>query len=172
MSQKLPVYIDPYSFADRGGQITGDIDISSMQRLLEMLADSTGLAKVDLSFYKDNHLSVVQGHVEAEIHLQCQNCLETMLWSVDKEFKLAIVSSIDAVNLLSETYEPLLLQDSTVALAELIEEELMLTIPLFPKHQIPCVVPDTVVSQNKETHVEAERDNPFSILTQLKNNGD
>jgi uncharacterized protein len=170
MSQRLPSFIDPFNFVERQCQIAGILDISAMDRLGDILTQYSGQVAIDLVFYKDKGQAAVKGHVETELMLNCQNCLETMIWSIDKQFKLGIVASADAVDRLSDEYEPLLVEGETISLVEMIEDELLLNIPAFPKHQQACVRRETTKIKPEKRH--SGRETPFSVLAKLKNTGD
>ncbi|MDD1605635.1 MAG: YceD family protein, partial [Methylococcaceae bacterium] len=88
--------------------------------------------------------------------------------------RLGIVSSIDQANRLPEDYDPLLVEQDSIPLRNLIEDELLLSLPTYPKHQHSCFVSN---SDNNKTNAPARdsqsaRENPFSILAKLKNTGD
>jgi uncharacterized protein len=41
--------------------------------------------KVDLQFYKEGKVPVIEGRIEGHITLACQSCMEALDWSVDKK---------------------------------------------------------------------------------------
>ena len=141
-----------------------------MSRLAGMLTQQSGQAAIELVFTREKGLATVQGHIKTELKLKCQNCLETLIWPVDKQFKLGIVSSLDAANRLPDEYEPLLVEENPIPLVDIIEEELLLNIPAFPKHQQACVAlePSMLIPKKTQLH----RDNPFSVLANFKKTGD
>lgn len=171
MSDRLPEYIDPLELAAKRGALRGRLALSLMKRLRGMLVDDQGYAELELAFGKEGRVDAVRGHVEATLHLRCQNCLGMINWQVRSEVSLAIVTSLDEVDLLPETYEPLLQGEERTALKDIVEEELLLAIPMIPKHadncrgqgtSLPCV--DEPVGKHNE--------NPFSLLAQSKYTGD
>jgi uncharacterized protein len=87
---------------------------------------------------------------------------------------LGIVTSIDQANRLPEGYEPLLVEEGKIPLKNIIEDEILLILPTFPKHQPSCLVPNTD-NNNVDSLVNDESsspENPFSILAKLKHTGD
>ena len=116
MLDRLPELIDPLSFADKRSELIGQIDLSSLDRLAEMLADNSGTVAVKLVFGREGRLATIEGRITASLAVQCQNCLEVMYWPVDCKIKLAIVSSLDEADKLPEDYEPLLVRDKKIPL--------------------------------------------------------
>lgn len=174
MLDRLPEYIDPLHLADKRGELKGRISLSSLDRLAEMLADDKGSVAFDLFFGREGRLAKIEGRIEADLELKCQNCLQAVKWPVDSEVKLGIVTSIDQANRLPEDYEPLLVEEEKVLLKNIIEDELLLVLPTFPKHQHACLIPN-LGNSDVDSVANAEQSspkNPFSILANLKKTGD
>ena len=174
MLDRLPEYIDPLHLADKRGALKGQIPLSSLDRLADMLADDTGAVAIDLFFGREGRLAKVEGHIKAVLALKCQNCLATIEWPVDCTIKLGVVTSIDQANRLPEDYEPLLVEEGKIPLKNIIEDEILLILPAFPKHQHNCLAPKT--DNNNAASIEYDEptspENPFSILAKLKHTGD
>ncbi|CAG1021360.1 Large ribosomal RNA subunit accumulation protein YceD [Patescibacteria group bacterium] len=171
MLNRLPEIIEPLHLADKRGSLKGQLPINGLKRLCELLYSDEGLVTVDLFFNREGRLAIVAGTIQAELQLKCQNCLEALAWSVNHTVNLAIVNSIDQVNRLSEDYDPLLLEQGTMLLKDLVEDEILLSLPIYPKHQHSCFV----ATDNHKTNLSEEKSastNPFSILATLKNIGD
>lgn len=173
MLDRLPDFIDPIAFAERRRELVGTIKVSKFTRLSEVLADDRGEVEIAFSFFKDGRLAIIHGTIKATLALTCQSCLKEVLWPIDATINLGVVSSLEQADRLGSEYEPLLLESEKIALLELVEDELLLALPDFPKHDYPCV--EHAASQAIESVDKSEQgksDNPFSILAKLKNTGD
>ena len=174
MLARLPEYIDPLHLADKRGELKGQIPVSSLDRLADILFNDTGVVTVELFFGREGRLAKIEGQIEAVLELKCQNCLQAVQWTVKNDIKLGIVSSIDQADILPEDYEPLLVDEEKILLKDMIEDELLLVLPTFPKHQHNCLAQKT--GNDKVDHSFNEQqsptENPFSILAKLKNTGD
>lgn len=171
MLNRLPEFIDPISLAEKRGSLKGQLAINSLPRLSELLYNDEGLVTIDLFFNREGRLAIVAGTIQADLQLKCQNCLEAVAWSVNHTVNLAVVHSIDEVNRLSEEYDPLLLEQNTLLLKDLVEDEILLSLPIYPKHQHSCFIE----TQNNKTNLQeapSASENPFSILATLKHIGD
>jgi len=170
MLDRLPEYIDPLHLADKRGALQGRIPLNSLDRLAGILHNDTGSIAVELFFSREGRLAKIEGTIQAVLELECQNCLQAVEWTVNGEVKLGIVTSIDQADRLPDEYEPLLVNEEKILLKEIVEEELLLILPTFPKHQHDCFVP-AVDESTVDSIINVERsipENPFSILANLK----
>ncbi|BBA36640.1 uncharacterized protein sS8_4716 [Methylocaldum marinum] len=130
-----------------------------------MVLNGEGEAKFDLEFKKEGRRAVISGWVEANLLLECQCCLEPLVWSMRDEVHLGVVSSIDEGNILPEPLEPLLLDETgLIGVADIVADELLLAIPAIPQHS-HCASPNT--ETEAETNTDS-RENPFAVLARLK----
>lgn len=125
-------------------------------------------AKVDIHFARDDQgRPELTGNIEAELKLECQRCLAPMDYEVAKEIALAIVWDEAQAKALPKTIDPWIVGEDEADLAAIIEEELLLELPVVAKHSEDCLDPeylstgDTGVSEDKKP-------NPFSVLAELK----
>jgi uncharacterized protein len=174
MLNRLPEYIDPLQLADKRGSLKGQIPLNILDRLKDVLSNDEGCIDIDFFFGREGRLAKIEGQIKAVLSLECQNCLQALEWRVDNAVKLGIVSSIDQANRLPDDYEPLLVEEENILLKTLIEDELLLILPAFPKHQHNCFNPNS--GNNKLNSLLADEqspiETPFSILAKLKNPGD
>lgn len=173
MLEQLPELIDPLQCAEKRRSFKGEIALSALPRLVDALAETSGHVAFSLAFDKQGSRAVVEGHLCATLLLTCQNCLHSLAWPVEIDFHLGIVTSPDEANLLPEAYEPLLVGEDKIPLRDIVEEELLLSLPAFPKHTEGDCFHKKRFKATVPERAEAERsDNPFSVLAKLKNTGD
>ena len=171
MLNRLPEIIEPLHLADKRGELKGQIPVSSLSRIAELLFNESGFVTVELFFGREGRLPKVEGRIQTVLQLKCQSCLQAVEWSVDSVVKLGIVSSIDQANRLPEDYDPLLVEGDTMPLKDIIEDELLLSLPAYPKHQHSCFVSNSNNNSSASDQKSSPK-NPFSILATLKNTGD
>lgn len=172
MLNRLPEFIDPIAFADRQKQLIGEIALNSLTRLGSALSDDNGVVNIDLSFFKEGRLAVIQGTINASLKVECQSCLEAMDWDLNLTTNLAVVNSLEQADKLAGEYEPLILDEERIPLNQIIEDELLLALPDFPRHQQKCSDYQESVLSVEEDNEKTQSNNPFSVLAQLKNTGD
>jgi uncharacterized protein len=107
---------------------------------------------------------------QATVHLTCQRCLQPMPLTLDVDRTIRFVPGEDeAAQLDEEGEEDVLALPRTLDLQELVEDELILTLPIVPMHDT-CPQPlsfNAEAATDSETE-EAERPNPFAALAALK----
>lgn len=174
--ERLPVHIDPIRMAETRRLFEGRIALAEMARLGESLQDSDGDVTVSLEFGIDNEgIRFVRGHIQAEVSLECQRCLETMRYPIDSEFLLAVVRNEVEAEALPSHYEPLLVGGEPLFLRDIIEDELLLALPIVAMHtQEECSVNTSSGQETgdlREDTGATVKENPFAVLADLKTDG-
>jgi uncharacterized protein len=173
MLDQLPELIDPVVFAERHSHVVGRIGLQRMARLSDFLFDKEGELNVDLQFYKEGKVPVIEGHIEGRITLTCQSCLKALPWTIDKSVKIGMVQTIEQADRLEEGFEPMVVSDKKMSLSAIIEDEVIIALPDYPRHEDSCIQyssTEPLVEEPKE--IKQESDNPFSVLAKLKFTGD
>ncbi len=173
MLDRLPNLINPLSFSERGKRLVGTIEISELTRLSDVLRDNSGIVDIDVSFDKEGRLPIIQGEIKANLMLECQSCLEQIVLKVDRSFKLGVVESLEQADRLASDFEPLILENEKISLSALVEDELLLALPDFPRHEHDCAeIDESFMTTATDDCEQLNSNNPFSVLAKLKNTGD
>lgn len=175
MLERLPDFIDPIVFADRQRQLSGEIALNRLSRLKEALCDDGGTVSIDLSFSKEGRFAIIRGTATATLKVECQSCLQPMDWPLEIDINLAAVTSLEQADLLAGEHEPLLLEEEKISLNQLVEDEMLLALPDFPRHERDCMNYQAATAKDEHKDFETaqpDSNNPFSVLAQLKNTGD
>jgi uncharacterized protein len=160
----LPENIEPLGLADVGRSFRGEVAVSALQRLRPLLSDSDGVLQVRLAFRLDERrIRVLQGSIEGEIRLICQRCLQPLVFPLQLEFSLGILTAETEIDRLPEGYEPLLVSGNPLRTVEVIEDEVLLVIPAVPVHS-----DDQECDLGYQNQPVPGKDNPFSVLEKLK----
>ncbi len=138
-----------------------------MRRLATSLAATYGEVDYELDFNKDEFgISGVHVRAKAVLPLTCQRSLEVFDFPVSIDARLGFLVHEDDEAGLPPGYEPLLLDASGLRPADVIEDELILAVPLIP------VKPGTQEMQHEwmdKSPAEAEaKPNPFAVLKNVK----
>ena len=169
MSAALPSTVDLAHAVRRGFRISGRLPISSLPRLAVSLASQRGEADVALEAGQDaEHRVVLNGRIDAVLEMQCQRCLGPVEIEVHAEPTLAWVKSDAESAELPEGYEPLLAPDGRVALADLVTDELLLALPLVPRHEDSAACGKPVQTAERSAAPVEDRKRPFAELAKLK----
>lgn len=163
----LPKQGDPRKFAQQGISLQGFVPVAALSRLVSVVQETTGDVQVDLAFgLNEEKKKVVTGHATADLTLVCQRCLEKVTVPVQSDISLAIVWDEEQAQALPEYLDPWIVGEGSADLFEMIEEELLLSLPAVAYHEEPCVDRQLFTS-GKPVEVKKEK-NPFQVLEQLK----
>ncbi len=168
---QLPEQIAPYKLARQGISLQGTISVAEMGRLAELLTDSQGAVEVELHFGIDEQgVRYVRGRLIAQVNVECQRCMQPMPITVEGDISVGFVASDDMANNLPETYEPCVVADDTVVLSDLVEDELILALPIVSVHPDQACQPwfEQEGNQPVEEAPVEEKKNPFAVLEALK----
>ncbi|MFT6905298.1 MAG: hypothetical protein ACJAS1_001953 [Oleiphilaceae bacterium] len=168
----LPKTLDPFKYADQNRILEGEVALHLMPRLAEMLVDTNGRVEVKLEFDRDpQRLRILTGALSSTVNLMCQRCLHPVAQVIESKFLLGIVYNDEQAQNLPRVYEPLLVEDEKFVLLDMIEEELILSLPMFAYHT-SCDMEDYDKADETEAALEEleeeKKPNPFEVLSGLK----
>lgn len=169
MRDRLPDLLDPESLTSVGREYRGRLATAGMQRLAALVHDNE-VPDLDVRLFAGRDAEgrrYVAGHIDGLLHLRCQRCLAALDFPLLLDFSLALVESETEADRLGGEYEPLLIGSERIAVRDLIEDELLLTLPDFPQHaDTRCALP-AYSEQEAGAHTE-DKPNPFAVLATLK----
>lgn len=164
---KFPRLLDPRKFAQKGVQLEGFIAVGDMPRLAGLLLNEEPELQAVLEFdMDDQRMRTIVGSAKGIVQVSCQRCLEAVDFSLEAELNLAIVWDEEKANKLPKSIDPLILPEGTADIYSVIEDELLLSLPMVTYHKENCIE-KTVFGDEIEADKE-EVKNPFQILEQLK----
>jgi uncharacterized protein len=138
----------------------GVLPVAELPRLVEALADDRGDVTYRLDFEQDE-LGGPQLHVvlSAGLSLECQRTLESFVYPARVDTRLGLLADEQDADALPGECEPLLLEGGALSPRRVIEDELLLALPLVP------VKPGSEIMQGEWTTPgdppqDAERDEP------------
>ncbi|ODN43537.1 YceD family protein [Piscirickettsia litoralis] len=168
----LPQQIDIVKSCQNRTRFTGQVPLAKLPRLGDMLAGQHGNINADFVCSVDEQgLLYFDGAIEASLELSCQRCLDIYNEQVAGDFCFSPVYGEQEAKRLPESYEPVVIEESgVISLYELIEDELIVNMPLVPKHPIEDCKANGYTRAFGDDQVEevVEKPNPFALLESLK----
>lgn len=170
-SGPLPSRVDFRKLAEDRASVEGEMAIKACPRLCGLLESDTGEFAVALAFAPgEGRKPRVSGSCVGTVSMLCQNCLEPVDIGLDVRIESIIVASIDQLMELDEEEDGVVCEGSMLPIVDIIEDELMVSLPMVPKHPDgacgelwqPASVHDEVAEKAPETH------RPFAGLDALK----
>ena len=107
---------------------------------------------------------------DADVILQCQRCLLPLddAVHVDRHFRF-VADEDTAAALDDEIEDEVLALPRTLNLRDLVEDEMLLALPLVPRHE---VCPEAIPMQFGDVEIVEENANPFASLALLRKDKD
>ena len=172
MTNDLPLHFDPVIFAKRGRQLAGKIAIHDLPRIMEIAPNSDSELSVMMSFSTSSlQFPMVKGTIEGEVVQTCQRCLGNVDVNINGKFELLLVNP-ESLDLASEEgHEIFEYTGQHISTAALIEDELILSLPIVAKHDSIEECGAIAKQWGKEfdqVPTESTRENPFAKLKDLK----
>ena len=170
----VPAYVDTRKIFLQEGGIAGTVALERLPRFRETLASDAGSVSVELEFTtNESGQRVILGRLRAEVDVICQRCLEPLGIVLQDDIKLALVKDEAAIKQLEADFDPWICPDIKLQLAGLVEEQLMLCMPIVSYHSTAeCSTKlDYTLAPDSANGTSANgRTNPFSVLKSLKEN--
>ncbi len=165
MPSDLSQSINPLRLAKSRERIEGSLRLDSFERLKGNLLEESGTLEYSLTFdFDEAGTCVIESLIDCQLMLECQRCLNPVVIEIHKNSLLGIVKDKDGIDNLAKEYEPLQLDEETIFVESLIEDELLLAIPLSPLHaENECSGKTTLDQINADAKPQ-----PFAVLAALK----
>jgi uncharacterized protein len=154
-------FIDSVDFARNGKEMRGEIAVSALSRLSDMLAKSDGSLTYIVRGYHEEGRDMLEVDLHGACTLRCQRCLGELEYPVNLVSRLWLLPAdrLDEAEEDDDEMDAIEAEPRLDVLA-LIEEELLLGLPFAPMHTEGECVPAASDLQQKAS--------PFAVLAGLK----
>ena len=170
----LPIRFDPQNFADQATELKGLVAVKAMHRLQENVLSIEPMVRVKLMFSRGLFgYPHVQGEAHVEAIMKCERCLDEVEVSLNPVISVLIKPESDSIPEDQKNVEGITdiheYDGKCLVLSELIEEELLLALPIVPKHEDISLCNQDMVAwlasnEEHEEYTAEKADNPFAIL--------
>lgn len=166
-------WVDVKTFCRDAATATGTVPLASMLRLAVSLHGAPDTAA---TWTASGSLRPVTGaapehwlllQAQAVVPLQCQRCLQTVAQALQVQRRFLFVANEGLAERLDEELEDdVLVMPARLDLIELLEDELILSLPLVPRHEGDCPQPLPLPVQAAPADEAAPH--PFAALAALR----
>ncbi|MDD2546675.1 MAG: DUF177 domain-containing protein [Burkholderiaceae bacterium] len=177
MTQEFfPDRLDVKAFALAEGRLAGRDSLQKYERLVQEAHGSNPDSEVNWVASAEVHTALGGGdqiwlhlQVQAILPMECQRCLTPVdiALDVERDFRF-VADEATAEALDDESEEDLLALSREFDLRALIEDELLMELPVVPRHETcPAVVPLASTADDFDA-ATAEKPHPFAALAALR----
>lgn len=174
-----PLRLDVQAFASDAGELAGRWPMRRFERVVKMVHAESPAAESDEVVWSARGEQRAQRGAPAQtwlhltartrLYLECQRCLQPVETALDVDRWFRFVAGEDAAAQVdADSEDDVLALTRTLDVAELIEDELLLALPLVPRHS-QC--PSPLLPPVERDDTPADRPNPFAGLAALKRGG-
>jgi len=174
-----PRHLDVEAFSKDAGVLEGDWPLAAMERLADAAHPDAAPGASEAAHWRAEGESrpVKGGAPQAWLHLAasarlslvCQRCLGPVDTPLQAERSFLFVADEEtAARLDAETEDDVLALTRSLDLRALVEDELLLALPIVPRHEL-C--PEPLPMERGDDAPEASRASPFAALAALKRGG-
>lgn len=161
-----PLDVDRLSRGE--AEIDFDIPLSELPRLRARVPGIGGSVRGSARFRRQAGFAVAELSLAGKAALQCQRCMQAMELPIESTTHVALVLAEADAAKVPEALEPVLAREGRIGTGELVEEELLLALPIVPLHEDlgECAVPAAapLVGGEAPEHVTQR---PFAGLGEL-----
>ena len=123
------------AMAQRGSVLEGAIELAKFARLKDLLNASDGSARARIALRRGHDgMLFMELQYEAALELICQRCLEPVIHEVNERVDFAVAETEDSLAVLPQGMDLISLDGDRFQPATLIEDELIVSLPLVPRH--------------------------------------
>jgi uncharacterized protein len=160
-----PLDID--QLADGEADVDFSVPVVELPRLRSRLETLGGVVQGSVHFRRQAGLVVAELTARGTAVLQCQRCMEKLEASVETHSRVALIPSEAEAGRVPEDLEPMLAPAGRISIREIVEEELMLFLPIVPSHEqaAECVPAGAGGAEESADAVATQR--PFAQLQEL-----
>lgn len=134
----IPKYVAAGKAVATRQRYAGAVPVAQLPRLAAQLADGSGELQVELEAGKDAAgRPALRGTIEGELSLTCQRGLHPFRWPCHVKTALRLVTSESEEESVMEEAEAHLVEDDQLPLRDIIEDELLLALPMMPRCEDP-----------------------------------
>lgn len=160
--------LDALNLAAAAMVVEREFRLADFMRLVDRLAAPEGTAKARMAFRSEGDIPTGELEVRAEALLTCQRCLGPVLQRLESSSRLVFMEREDAP--VPADHEAIPGDPRRVDLAGLVEDELLLSLPLVPMHGAgeKCTAQGSQVTRDTSAGLPSqEMRRPFAGLKEL-----
>lgn len=111
----------------------GEVPLRSLERLRLALADDAGVLSAELQAEKSRGREMLEGTIDGVLVLRCQRCEQPLPWTLHVDVSLRLVHTEEEEEAVLHETDPYLVQDDSLPLQDIVEDEVLLALPMLPR---------------------------------------
>jgi len=152
--------------ADSGADVDFAVPLAELAGLRSLQGGVSGSVSGRVHFTREQGIAIAQLQLRGAAVLECQRCLGPLELPLDATVRVALADTEAELERVPPDLEPMLAPGGRLSIAELVTEELLLTLPIVPRHARgeACASEETPPAQAGQT---GDTQKPFAHLAEL-----
>ena len=136
-NDKLPQSVTAKKLVDSGATLVGAIAADRLPRVADAVEVILGKIEVELAFSRGaDYKAIIDLQIAGDVHMQCQRCLTPVTVALKIKNSLTIVAHDEEAKSRIKDLEPVMLEEGILDIDTLVEEEILLSLPLIAMHPL------------------------------------
>jgi uncharacterized protein len=165
-SPQARAQIDGPQFARTGGELGGRVPGGRLQRLAELGCRSEGLDYRLEGGLNERGKLALRLEVVGSGEMACQRCLEPLAVDLSGSTELELASSVGKIERAEDDIDRVL-AGPAMDVAEMVEDEAILRLPMVPAHDV-CATVEITGAEEPHGSSQGKGESPFAALAALK----
>lgn len=169
-SGQIPGKVNHRKLCQEKREIKGLMPVDQLVRFTDAVDTTVSDVEVKLAFRKGRQRKgLMVGRAAVRVSLICQNCMQPVECQIEASYRHALLSDQSQFDDLHEDEDGLVCDSDMVAVADLIEDELLLALPMVARHESGQCAPedDQLEDYQSEPAEPVDTYKPFAGLAEL-----
>lgn len=173
-SGRLTIPLDVRAACRQEEVESGEAPLAGLSRCREITSEG-GTFAYEVRFFEGQGVHPLQAEIRisAPLQLECSRCMEPVVQTVSVASRVTFVFSDEQAEHVETETEPVVLgREGRIRLVDLLEDEILMAVPLMPVHEEACsdLASGRAYESGRidESASEEGSENPFAALAALK----
>lgn len=163
-SDKLPQSVSVKRLADNGARLAGKLAASRLNRVAEAVLQLDQGFDVQMDFDVNEHnKSSIAVKINGAVNMQCQRCLAPVTVQLEIATHLVVVAHDDEARSRIREWEPIVLEDGLLDIDAVVEEEILLSLPLVAMHPLATTVTTVTTVTTEQENALCETNGVYRV---------
>ncbi|HVT34166.1 MAG TPA: YceD family protein [Nevskiaceae bacterium] len=159
----IPATVSASGAVAKAQRYEGDLSLTAMPRLAQLVRPEAHAVQVQLVADDKSGYPRMHGEVSGTLPLECQRCGRAFDWPLQAAIDLRLVRDEQHEHDLLGDCDPYLVRDDQLPLRELIEDEVLLALPMLARCE-SCENSVNAAPAAVQEGPAVRRENPFAAL--------
>ena len=133
MSQQNLLLLNPITAAKTALKIQQPFEFTNLSQLNSCIAPGNYTVELEAQFSLQQYKALLTGHLTGDITLLCQRTLDQFNYPVSSKIQLGFVTDDRLFKGFPDHYEAYTYQNEQINLQALVQQEILLAVPMIPK---------------------------------------